>query len=282
LNSNNVTAAFGGARYNLFFFFLASVAINFIAIEFLIGEVNQGYGAISFLKSENPSIGAVKVGGEKIVFASLASLNSDYVALKNRATTAPPIVSITNASEPFSSSNQSPSSAASGGDGQTRISAAEVAEQGGGKPKDASSVAENSPFSFDGMPAMPLAVPGTTSRGLFSRPPEIFPIPQAISDPKQLAQSKRIRAQAKVNESLSKLRANWQRKAIGAECLVWVDPDWHQFSVDCEPAAPTQSELIFALSSDQFSPSKNTPDVSWHCINFSTEQQRKTCPDQRK
>jgi hypothetical protein len=282
LNANKVTAAFSGERRKLFFFLLASFAINSVAIEFLIGGIRQGYDATTFLQAMNPSVGAGEEGGEKIVFASLASLSSDSVSLKNRATTAPPIASKANASEPVSTSNWSPSPASSGGDGPARISRTEIVEQKGGKPQGESNADVNSQFSFDGMPAMPLAVPGTTSRGLFSRPPEILPTPQAISDPKQLAQSNRIRIQAKVNESLSRLRSNWQRNGMGAGCLVWVDSDWHQFSIECDPVASLRSELIFALSSSQFILSQEIPDKSWHCIMVGTEQHRKTCPDQIK
>ena len=286
LNSNNVAAIFSGERRNLLLFLLVSLAINFTAIKFLIGGAKQGSGAISSIKAENPSIGAAEGGGEKIVFASLDTFNSGFATdttnIKNKATTALPIASKESASETVNSSKKLPSIASSGGDSQARVSEAEVIEQKGSNPQDVPNTPTNSQFSFDGMPAMPLAVPGTTSRGLFSRPPEAFPIPQAVSDPKQLAQSKRIRIQAKVNESISKLRGNWQRDRTGAECLVWVDPDWHQFSVDCDPVTPSRSDLISALSSSQFTLSQTMPDISWHCIRVGTEQNRKTCPDPKK
>jgi hypothetical protein len=277
-HSIKAVASVDGLRRGLLFSLLASLFINYTAIKFLIGGAKQGNAVNSSLKSVDSAIGAEKDAVETVVFVPLDSAGSSGLTKKSKEATAAAMATAVNASEPVSSSNLWMPDVSSSGSSRSTAYGADRVEKDDGNSQDSSSPATNSQFSFEGMPAMPLSVPGTTSRGLFSRSPETFTKSQAIPDAKQLARAKQIEIQSKLTQSLSKARDKWDSYGSSVECLVWINDQWNQFAVDCTPEKPFRRELVFMLADKHLFHSQTPSRDSWHCVRVGTVQSGLKCP----
>lgn len=257
-------------------FIALSFFLNCVAIKLLIGGAVQADGVKPGTGSTKATISSGS-NVEQIVFADLENFPS------NASTTYSSASAVSSAAGPtldqrsdVFSQNQFTSAAR---ESESRI-------QDAGLETNKSIVQDNSEaprtvspnqFSFDGMPQLTSPVPGNGGHGLFSRPPDVFQENLATPGQKQLLQSRRIQAQARVTETLSKIRDSWIRNKFRAACVVLTDPDWNQFFVDCEPEQPAKSELVFLLSNQYLRYSENGTRKSWKCIKIDTGNSSLQC-----